>query len=137
MSVHPVDFWTFGIEKLSPAICHHPDCIISQVLFKIRYRKGQAVFLFFSKQTIHYKYSNISFPSNYMNVYWYFSFWLVTRREMPKKLDILFRQITTFIKVCVVFVFRLQTLMDFTKNLLIKGKCCVNSLINVGKYLFM
>ena len=38
-------------------------------------------------------------------------------------LDIFFCQITTFIKVRVAFVFELQTfwLLDFSKNLLIKG----------------
>ena len=38
-------------------------------------------------------------------------------------LDILFRQITTFIKVCVAFVFGLQTLwlIDFTKSYLLNG----------------
>ena len=40
-----------------------------------------------------------------------------------KTLDVLFRQIMTFIKVCVAFVFGLKTLksIDFTKNL-IKGQ---------------
>ena len=45
-------------------------------------------------------------------------------------LDIVFRQITTFIKVCAAFVFGLQTLwlMDFTKifRLKAKNKGCTN-----------
>ena len=107
-------------ELLALKSYHLPSAVILIVLYhkffsRLGTERAKLCSNFFSKQTIHYQYSNISFPSNYMNVYWYFSFWLVTRREMPKKLDILFRQITTIIKVCVVFVFRLQTLMDFSK----------------------